>query len=110
MAMNDTYLNATADHGASLITHIALLNTTNVEVGDARKPVTWTAAIAGLVRPTADIVFNMTTGQEVTQWRGYSALTAGVDYGGATLATVNYSNNGTYTLQAASTGIDHDAV
>lgn len=109
MAMNETYLNATADHGAGLITHIALLNSSNVEVGAARLPVTWTTASAGLVRPTADLVFTMTSGDEVTQWRGYSALTAGTDYGGETLTTATFGNDGTYTLTAASTGIDHDA-
>ena len=110
MAMNATYLNATADSGAALITHIALVNTSETEVGDARQPVTWTGAADGLVRPTSDLVFNMTSGEEVAGWRGFSALTAGTGYGGGTLTTVTFGNDGTYTLQAASTAIDHDAV
>ena len=109
MAMNAAYLNLTADAGGTAITHIALLNSSNVEVGDARKAVTWTTASDGLIRPTADLEFTMTSGDEVTQWRGYSAETAGTDYGGATLTTATFSNDGTYTLTAAQTGIDHDA-
>jgi len=107
--MNAAYLNATADHGSSLITYIALLNSVGAEVGDARKAVTWTGAAAGLIRPTADLAFTMTSGEDVAEWRGYSALTGGTDYGGEALTPVTYSNDGTYTLQAASTAIDHDA-
>lgn len=108
--MNSTYLNLIGDAGAAAITHIALLNSSNVEVGDARKPVTWTTAADGLIRPDADLEFAMTSGEEVTQWRGYSALTAGTDYGGEALTPVTFSNDGTYTLNAAETAIDHNAV
>lgn len=113
MPMLDNYLNATANSGAALITHVGLVNGSGVEIasaGYARQAVTWTAASAGLVRPTTDEVFSMTTGDVVAGWRGYSALTAGTDYGGAALTSVTFSNNGTYTLQAAATAIDHNAV
>lgn len=108
MPMNGTFLDSLATHGKGLITHIGLVNGAGAAVGDARKAVTWTGPTGGdgLIRPSADIVFNMTAGQDVAGWRGYSALTAGTDYGGAALTAVNFSNDGTYTLAAASTSID----
>jgi hypothetical protein len=112
MPMNTTYLNATATHGAGLITHIGLVNELDTELsgGDyARQPVTWTAADDGLVRPTANLEFAIQAGTTVTGWRGYSALTAGTDYGGKALPPVAFTLPGTYRLLAASTGIDHDA-
>jgi hypothetical protein len=109
--MNSAYLSATATAGAALITHIALVNASGVELsggGYARQPVTWTGA--GAVKsPSADLVFNVAALAEVAGWRGYSALTGGTDYGGATVTTRNYTNPGTYTLLAASTNITHAA-
>lgn len=113
MPMNETYLNAIANAGKALITHIGLVNGSGVELsggGYARQTVTWTAAAAGLVRPTVDRVFTTTTGHVVAGWRGFTALTGGTDYGGEALTQVTFSNPGTYTLLAAGTGIDHDAV
>lgn len=107
MALNDAYLNAVA--AANPITHIALVDDTNAEVGDARKPVTWTPPSSGDVAPDDDLVFNMTSGDDVAGWQGYDALTDGNAYGIIPLTPVSYSNDGTYTLEAASTGIDHDA-
>ncbi len=110
--MNDTYLNATATHGGSLITHIGLKNA-GVELSGgtyARKPVTWTAAAAGLIRPNANLPFDVPAGATVDGWAGFSALTVGTDYGGAPLTAEAYAAAGTYTLTAAATGIDHDAV
>lgn len=110
MAMNNAYLNAIAEHGGGLITHIALVNGSGNEVGDARQPVNWTSATDGLIRPTSDLEFQMDAGDEVAGWRGFDALTDGTDYGGASLSTVSFGNPGTYTLLAAQTGIDHNAV
>jgi hypothetical protein len=110
--MNTSYLNAIRDHGQSLITHIGLVNSTGVELaggGYARQAVTWTDAEDGLSRPSADLVFTTEAGDEVAGWRGFSAVSAGVDYGGATFTAVTYSNPGTFTLLAASTSIDHNA-
>lgn len=108
--MNQTYRDALATHGSTLITHIALLNSVGAEVGDARKPVTWTGPTAdGTIRPDADLAFAMTAGEDVAEWRGYSALTGGTDYGGEALAPVNFSNDGTYTLESASTSVAHTA-
>lgn len=108
--MNTAYLNAIAAAGASSVTHISLVNGSGVEVATARKPVTWTAPVAGLIRPNADLVFDLQAGDVVSAWKGHSALTGGTDYDGADLADVTFGNDGTYTLQAASTGIQHSAV
>lgn len=105
--MNVNYLNAIADHGASLIAFIGLVNAEQQEVGDARKPVTWTASADGTVRPTADLQFLMAAGETVAGWRAYSAETAGILYGGAALGVVTFGNPGQYTLVAADTGIHH---
>lgn len=106
--MNQDYHDALATHGASLITHIALLDSTGSEVGDGRKAVTWTGPSSdGTISPDADLEFAMTSGEDVAEWRGYSAATGGTDYGGAELTPVSFSNDGTYTLQAAGTSIVH---
>lgn len=109
--MNSAYHNALAAHGASLITHIGLVNAAGVEVSGgayARKPVVWSGA-AAVKAPNANIVFDIPAGGQVGGWRGYSALTGGIDYGGAPLTTRNYTNAGVYTLIAADTNITHQA-
>lgn len=105
--MNSNYLNAIANHGASLITHIALVDGTGAEVGDGRKAVSWTAAVDGLTRPTEDLTFIVGAGENVNGWRGFSAETGGTAYGGAELGSVTFNNSGEYTLVADQTGIDH---
>lgn len=112
MAMNTTYLNATADAGGDLITHIGLVNGSGTELtggGYARQAVTWTSASSGLIRPSADLEFSVASGSTVAGWRGYSASSSGTDYGGADLTSQAFATAGTYTLLAASTSIDHDA-
>lgn len=113
MPMADSYLNATATHGGSLITHIGLVNGSGVELSGgayARKAVTWGSASAGLIRPTGNLLFDVPAGGVVAGWRGFTALTGGTNHGGHTLPSETYTNAGTYELLAASTGIDHDAV
>ena len=115
MAMNQTYLNAIADAGAALITHVGLVNGSGVEISGgtpayARQAVTWTSASGGMVRPNANKTFDIPAGATVAGWRGYSAVTGGTDYEGAALTSEGpYGAQGTYTLLAASTGIDHNA-
>lgn len=113
MAMTATYLDAVANHGGGLITHIGLVNESGTEISGgsyARKPVTWTAASGdGLIRPNANLVFDIPAGVTVGGWRGYSALSGGTNYGGQDLTQEAFANAGTYTLLAASTGIDHNA-
>lgn len=112
MAMSAAYLDAIRDHGQSLITHIGLVDDTGTELASAsyaRQAVTWTDEAGSISRPSGDLVFDTTAGDVVAGWRGYSASTAGTDYGGADLTQVTFGNDGTYTLLAASTSIDHNA-
>jgi hypothetical protein len=112
MAMTTAYLDAIRDHGQTLITHIGLVNSAGVELssaGYARQAVTWTDDAGSVSRPTADLVFDTEAGDEVAGWRGYSASTAGTNYGGADFTAVTFANPGTFTLLAASTSIDHNA-
>lgn len=111
--MNATFLDALALHADTLITHIALFgNGSEVTGGSpayARKAVTWTAPSAGLIRPTADLVFDIPAAGVVDEWRGFSASSGGIDYGGDVLTEETFAGQGTYTLQAAATAIDLDA-
>ena len=112
--MNATYLDAVATHGASLITHIGLVDQTGTELSGgspayARQPVTWTTPAVGMVRPDADLMFDVPAGKTVAGWSGFSALSGGTDYEGATLTPETYVGQGTYKLLAAGTGISHEA-
>jgi len=113
MPMTDAYLNLTAQAGGTAITHLGLVDETDTELTGgsyARVATTWTTASAGLIRPNADKVFNVPSGATVAGWRGYSASSAGTNYGGEDLTEQEFATAGTYTLLAASTAIDHDAV
>lgn len=115
MAMLDSYLTGVlATQGAAAISHIGLVDDLGTEITGgtpayARKAVTWTAPAGGLIRPNADLAFDIPAGVTVGGWRGYSALTAGTDYGGEALTNEAFASQGTYTLLAASTSIDHNA-
>ena len=112
MAVNSDYLNAIADNG-NPITHIGILDDTETELSSAsyaRQPVTWTAAEDGNIQPSADLEFEVAEGDEAYYWQGYDAETNGTGYGAVALDTpVTFSNDGTLTLQASETGIDHNA-
>lgn len=110
MAMTSGYLNLIADYGATKITHIGLVDGSGVELsgGDyARKAVTWTSASNGTIRPNADLLFSVPAGATVAGWRGFTALAAGTNYGGANLTAESFTNAGEYKLLAAGTGILH---
>jgi len=113
--MNGAYLDLIANAGKTATTHIALFgNGTEVTGGSpayARKAVTWTGPTAGdgLIRPTADLTFDIPPGGVVDEWRGFTAITAGTDYGGKVLPEETYTGQGTYVLTAATSGINHDA-
>ncbi len=114
--MSAAFVNAQRDHGQAIITHIALFNAT-VEISGgspayARKAVTWVDTSTGVSSPSADLVFNIPSGATVAAWRGFSALTGGTDYGGATFAVASgpYGSQGTFTLLAASTSVQNTAV
>jgi hypothetical protein len=105
--MNSTFHAALAAEGATLITHIGLVDSGGTELsggGYARQAVTWDQTGA-VLRPDANLVFTTEAGDEVAAWRGYSASSGGTDYGGAAVTERDYSNPGTYTLLAASTSI-----
>ena len=111
--MEEVYRNAIADHGASLITHIGLVDETGTELdgGDpayARKAVTWTDASGGTIRPDADITFDIPEDTTVGGWRGYSQeAPGGTNYGGKALTQETFASQGEYKLLSASTGILH---
>ena len=110
--MTETYRNAIANHGGSLITHIGLVDNAGTELSGgspayARQAITWTTASTGIIRPTADLVFNVPAGANVSGWRGFSALTTGTNYGGKALPREDYVGQGQYRLLAAGTGILH---
>jgi hypothetical protein len=112
MAMSNDYLNLIRDAGQAAITHIGLVNAAGTELsggGYARLAVTWVDDGNGVSRPNGNLVFTTESGDEVAGWRGFSASSGGTNYGGGTLATVTFSNPGTYTLLAASTSISHTA-
>ena len=107
--MDTPYYDAIATEGASLITHISLVDGGGAEVSNARLPVTWTAAANGLIRPTADLDFSVNTGATVAGWSGHSALTGGTNYGGADLPAEVFNQAGEYRLLASATSITHQA-
>lgn len=112
MSMSTAYLNETADAGGALISHLGLVDGNDSELSGgsyARKAVSWTSAASGLIRPTADLVFDVPSGATVAGWRGYSGATSGTDYGGADLTSQPFNSSGEYTLLAAQTAIDHDS-
>jgi hypothetical protein len=112
MTMAEGYLNAIATAGGALITHIGLVDAVGTELsgGDpayARQAVTWTDAANGVVRPNADLTFDIPASTTVGGWRGFSALTGGTNYGGEDLTQEVYAAQGQYKLLAAGTGITH---
>lgn len=111
--MEVAYRNAIADHGASLITHIGLVDETGTEITGgspayARQAVSWTSASSGSISPTADLTFDIPASTTVGGWRGYSASTGGTDYGGEDLTQETFASQGEYVLQAAGTAINHN--
>jgi hypothetical protein len=102
--MNEAFATALAAHGASLVTHIAVYND-GVAVGAARIPVTWAGA-GSIKNPSANLVFAGTPSTPIDEWRGFSALTGGTDYGGAALVGTGFDVSGNFTLLAASTNFD----
>jgi hypothetical protein len=109
--MNTAYLNAIAN--ANPVTHIGLVDDVGTEITGgtyARQTVTWTGAAAGSISPSADRTFDIPAGVTVGGWRGYSALSAGTDYEGAALTNEAFASAGQYSLLAASTAINHNAV
>ena len=110
--MNTTYRNFLAGEAAAVITHIGLVDEVGSELSGgvyARKSVTWTTPSNGVIRPNADITFDIPAGTTVGGWRGYTDLTEGTDYGGSDLTNESFADAGEYDLIAADTGILHNA-
>lgn len=108
MAMSEAFKNYLLDTGIDVITHIGLVDAKGTELTGgsyARKAVTWGDAATGTVRPTGDLTFDVPASTTVGGWRGFTALTAGTNYGGADLTEEAFVGAGQYTLLAASTGI-----
>ena len=116
------YLDAIANHGRTLITHIGLVDGSGDELGGgdpayARVPCFWTTASGGngTIRPWAneghneDLVFNVPGSTTVGGWRGFSngTLGSGTNYGGKDLDNETFTNQGEYRLLGAQTGIIH---
>jgi hypothetical protein len=113
--MEDAYLNAIADAGGALITHIGLVDDNGDELtgdGYARQAVTWTSAgsggdDAGTIRPNANLTFSVPAGT-VAGWQGYSASSSGTAYGIVDLnAPEVFAAPGTAILVAANTALHH---
>lgn len=112
MAMTEAFRNYLLDggDGCDVITHIGLVDDTATELTGgspayARVAVTWTSASGGIRRPNADLTFNVPASGVVAGWRGFTASTAGTNYGGAALTQETFAAQGQYKLLAASTGI-----
>jgi hypothetical protein len=114
MAMTAAYFNALRTEGKTLITHIGLVDETDTELTGgspayARKAVTWADGADGVMSPNADLDFDVPASTTVGGWRGYSASTAGTDYGGEDLTQEAFAGQGEYTLLASATSVTHQA-
>lgn len=111
MAMTSAYLNAVADYGAGLIAYIGLVDDDGTEITGgnpayARKAAAFDNAVNGLAYLTADIDFDIPAGATVGGWRGFSASTGGINYGGADFPALDqptFTKQGVFTLLAATT-------
>lgn len=108
MALTTAGLNAAVGGVTTAVTYIGLVNGSGTELSGgtyARVAVgSWGSASAGAQKLGADLTFNVPSGATVAGWRGYSASTAGTDFGGGTLTSEVYAAAGQYKLLAASTG------
>ena len=111
--MDQNYRNAIRTYGAGLITHIGIVDETGTELTGgtyARIAVTWSTATDDKAIPSADLTFNIPSGNIVAGWRGFTALSGGTNYGGASVTqTGEYTSDGTYVLKATLTAINHAA-
>lgn len=111
MAMNAAYLNAIADHGASVITHVSLADgalETDEIVGMVRQAITWNAAVDGDIDSSNEPALDVPGGNTVTHVQFWSALTAGVWYGSSAVQSETFNGDGVYTINDAD--INHNAV
>ena len=110
MAASAAYLADISAAGAALVDHFGLVDETGTELAGgapAYARVAKTAVATGASwAPSGDCTFNVPAGKKVGGWRAYAA---GVDLGGADLTQETYTQQGTYVLTAALTGMTHQA-
>lgn len=106
MAMNSDYLDAIADYGASLVTHVELGGSGNI--GNAnREAITWAPAEDGNISASNTPTFSVPGGSTVSEVRFYGAEVGGTLYGTTSVTSETFTGDGTYTLSSAT--INHNA-
>ena len=110
--METAYLNAIANHGGSVLTHVGLKNASGTELAGgtpayARQAVAWTQAVDGVIKPTTNLTFAVPAGANVASW--FVTNSAGTTLGSGTLTQENYTNQGEYVLVAATSSISHSS-
>ncbi len=108
MAMTEAWKNLALDGAVTTITHIGLVDDKDTELSGgsyARVAVTWASASGGVVRPNADLTFEVPAGSTVGGWRCFTASSGGTNYGGSDVTNEAYAGDGQYKLLAAGTGI-----
>ena len=108
--METAYLNAIANHGGSILTHVGLKDASGTELTGgtpayARQAVTWTQAVGGVIKPTANLTFAVPAGANVASWIVTDSV--GTILGSGALTQENYTNQGEYVLVAATSSISH---
>lgn len=110
MGATAALLEVLEDSVDTVVSHIGLVDETGTELTGgspayARLAVTFTDAGAGLIRPDANLTFNIPADATVAGWRTYSAVTAGTNYGGEDLSPEVYLTQGTYVLLSSLTAV-----
>ena len=110
--MQTAYLNAIANHGGTILTHVGLKDASGTELTGgtpayARQGVTWTQAVNGVIKPAANLTFAVPAGANVASW--FVTNSAGTILGSGALAQENYTNQGEYVLLAATSSISHSS-
>lgn len=106
--MENSYLNAVADAGAALITHISVADGPAQldELDVTRQPVTWVAAVNGNIVVDGSPEFNVLAGSTVNHVQYWSALTGGTYYGSSAVTPEAFGGDGVYVLNSAT--IEHN--
>ncbi len=107
MGVTNEYLNEICDHMITKITHIDLMNSSTAQI--ERKAATFERTTDGVIRPDADITFDVSAGSTVASWKAFHVNgESTVDYGGNTLVNEIYAGAGEYKLLKDDTGMKHE--
>lgn len=111
MPASAALLAAAATHVATLVVFVGLVDETGTELtgGSYARQACTASATGANVRLDADETFAVPAGATVAGWRGFSAVTAGTNYGGEDLTPEVYAAAGQYVLQASATGYNFTA-